>query len=118
MDPLTPGLESLMKDLQMSIDELDDALRRDGGRPWLDFWVWGMDEDEKTKTIVQRYLSDHKKCVIRDGKVDLSRLKKVVAVLEGADEGSSLANLAVENAEWIIEAKITIESLEKLRNIN
>ena len=115
---LTPGLESLMKDLQMSIDELDDALRRDGGRPWLDFWVWGMDEDEKTKTIVQRYLSDHKKCVIRDGKVDLSRLKKVVAVLEGADEGSSLANLAVENAEWIIEAKITIESLEKLRNIN
>ena len=118
---LTPGLESLMKALEMSIHELDDALERDqlhdGRRRWLDFWVWGMNEDEQARVILGEALFGIKYCLVRNGKVDLSRLKQVVAVLEGADEGSRLANLAVEKAEWMMEAKITIESLERLGKI-
>ena len=49
-------------------------------------------------------------------KLHLDPLIKVLAVLEGAEEGSRIADLAVDYAKWTKAAKKTLQVIEELRD--
>ena len=113
--PLTPELESLMEDLHVSNDDLDAFLNDQPEELWFDFWVWGMPEEEKAVIVIKIVLSDIQRDLERDMKIDLGRLKKAMALLDGAQEGSPLVKLAIESEEWMKDAKNAIHSLEGMR---
>ena len=110
---LSPEQVDLMDGLGLNLDELDEWLFEK--KIWHDFWCWGLSNEEMDVLMVAVALS--KLRVNVDTQVPVHPLKKVVAMLEGAEEGSYMEELATNHADWIEAAKKVLQGIDELQRI-
>ena len=108
---LSPKLDNLLDHLELSFIHLDNELEKTG--LWHDFWCWGMSEEKMAVAIVDAAISYTN--VYLDSQVAVRPLKRVVALLEGAEEGSLMAELARKSASWTETAKKTLHVIKEFR---